>query len=383
MAPAGLADVELARSRACVASLGRLEELNRVLDPYARRMERLRALGRAVSLEDIGEAGTLTPTDSVENAVAQWFAADSVLAARWVAERADALQEERAAARAAILEVVRGAMQEVGAEAQAQMGDAAQVEADARPCEGAILVRSAVVEACGDATSSVCQAAANTEQSARYRFVEAPGDLWDVSDFRPWTQPEPLQLTPQGALIGGRTAARARRGNTVFTVALAPLIRNRSELSEEEAVEFQANLDSLGFTFQHPTLVMAPAIEVQANVPPPIGGETHVLIHFGDLTGDDVIWSTEVGNGGLIQAVFPAAASDMARMQAGEVVSLTAVRVPEGDAAEADAVYTVPLLTVNQAQFVGSLLQYMAGGGLSDDLARLVPPSEGTGSPGR
>ena len=381
--PPGLAEVELARSRACVGSLGRLAELNALLEPYALRMERLRVLGGAVSLENVAEAAPLSAADSVEAAVARWFVADSVLAARFVAEGNEAIQDERAQARTAILDQVRQAMQAVGAEARGQLGDAAAVEAAAQPCEGAILVRSAVVEACAGSTTELCGAAAATEPVAPYRFVDKPEDLWDVEDYRPWSVPEHLQDTTQGALVGARTATQARRGNVIVAVALAPLIRNRTELGEPEIGEFEANLDSLGFTFEHPLFVMSPAIEVQVRVPAPIGGETHLLLHFGDLTGDDVIWSVEAGTGGLLQAVFPASAANLARLRAGETVSLTAVRVPEGENPEAEPVYSVSLLPAGQTQNVEALLQYMASGGLSRDLAALVPPQPGAGSPGR
>jgi hypothetical protein len=381
--PAGLAAVELARSRSCVATLNRMEELDRVLAPYAARMEHIRALGRAVSLEDIAEAGSLDPAQPLDAAVSGWFVQDSTLAARWVTERTDALQEERAQARTAMLEQVRLALQSVGGEAQAQLGDAAEVEAAALPCEGAILVRPVVVDACVGLTSALCAAASVAEPQEGFRFVDAPEDLWNVSDYRPWSQPGPLQATPQGALTGGRTSSRARRGNMVVSLGVVPLIRNRSELSPEEITDFEANLDSLGFTFDHPRFVLAPALEVQANVPAAIGGETHVLLHFGDLSGDDVIWSSEVGDGGVLQALFPASSVDLARLSAGEVVSLTAVRVPEAEGEAADPVYTVPLLTVSQAQYVSALIEYMANGDLGRDLAALVPPTSGAGSSGR
>lgn len=383
--PAGIAAVEGARSRACVPALNRLEALNRELEPYAARLERMRALGRAVSLEDRAEAGTLVAGDSLELAVAEWFAQDSTLAARWVAEGDSTLQDARAAARTAILGRITATMQAVGTEAQGRLGDAAQIESAAAPCEGAVLVRPAVLEACAGETSELCQAAAATEQTGPFRFVDAAEDLWDISDFRPWSQAGPLQVTPQGALVGGRTGAQARRGNLLLAVGIGPLIRNRSELSEEEVATFQANLDSLGFTFDHPAVVMAPAWEITASVSAPMDGETHVIVHFGDLSGDDVIWSTEVGEGGLLQAVVPASGADLARLQAGEVVSLTAVRVPEapeGETPEADAVYTLAVLQVGQAQQVAALIQYMAGGGMSQDLAALLPPPGG-GAPAR
>ncbi|MDP2959716.1 MAG: hypothetical protein Q8N53_25150, partial [Longimicrobiales bacterium] len=94
--PPGLAEVELARSRACVGSLGRLAELNAILQPYAIRMERLRVLGGAVSLEDVAQAAPLSAVDSMEVAVARWFVADSVSAARYVAEGNETIQGARA-----------------------------------------------------------------------------------------------------------------------------------------------------------------------------------------------------------------------------------------------------------------------------------------------
>jgi len=72
------------------------------------------------------------------------------------------------------------------------------------------------------------------------------------------------------------------------------------------------------------------------------------------------------------------------RLQAGELVSLTAVRVPEGENPIAEPIYTVPLLQVGQTQSVTALLQYMAGGGLGRDLAAIAPPPQaGAGPSGR
>lgn len=380
--PAGLAEVELARSSSCVAALARLADLDSIARPYALRMERLRALGRAVSLEDRAEAGALGAADSLEAAVDRWFVADSALAARYVAERTEATQEERTKARNATLDAIRAAMQATATEAESKLVDAQAAEEAAQPCDGSIFVRSAVLEACAGRGSELCRAAADTAARGAYRFVDKPTDIWDVEDYRPWTAPGPLQGTPEGALVGARTAAQARRGNVVLGVALAPLLRNRAELDSAQIAEFEANMDSLGFTFEHPTIVMAPAIEIQASVPAPIGGETHVLVHFGDLSGDDVVWNSEVGKGGLLRATFPASRRDLARLEAGDPLSLTAVRLPPGENPTAEPVYTVPLLQVGQSQSVGALLQYMRDGGLARDLAALVPPQP-PGAPGR
>jgi hypothetical protein len=214
--------------------------------------------------------------------------------------------------------------------------------------------------------------------------VNDANDLWDVEDYRPWTTPEPLQAISGGGMTGARTAAQARRGNVVVGVALAPMLRTREELDSAGVAQLDANLDSLGYIFDHPDFVMSPVIELQASVPPPLDGETHVLLHFGDLSGDDVIWSSGVGNGGLVQQTILASRSVLERLQAGELVSLTAVRVPEGENATALPVYTVPLLQVGQAQNVTALLQYMAGGALGRDLAAIAPPTQpGAGATGR
>jgi hypothetical protein len=374
-----MAAVELARSRTCVGSLARLASLNATLEPIALRLERLNVLGRAVSLEKAEDAQPFDRSDPLEEAVAQWFVADSTLAVRYLASSDSSLVEERSAARNVILDRIRQAIQEVAAEGQERAREGAPIQAEAQPCEGAILVRSAVLEACAATPSPVCDAAAAQEGEGSGGFVESPEALWDIEQYRPWTQPTPLQPGPNGGLIGARTSARARRGNIVFSLSLAPLFRQRSELSEEEVAEFRANLDSLGYTFDHPLFVMAPGLEVQAQLPPPLGGETHYVLHFGDLSGDDVIWNMEAGTPGRVQAFFPARARDLTRLEAGEPVSLTALRVlsEENTETNAEAVYSLTLLQVAQSTNVAVLLQHMASGELSRDLAALVPPGGG------
>ncbi|MBE0618059.1 MAG: hypothetical protein IH608_09065 [Proteobacteria bacterium] len=382
--PPAFADVELARSRACVGALRRIEELDAVLQPYAVRMERLRALGRAVTLEDRGEAGALSEADSVEAAVARWFVADSILAVRYIAEKVESIQIERTEARTAMVDRIRTEMDAVTTEAQGHIGDGDALDAAAQPCDGAIFVRSAVLEACAGSGTRLCRAAADTVPRDGFRFVNDAADLWDVEEYRPWSTAERLQVGADGSLTGARIVTQARRGNAVLGLALAPLLRGREEIDSAQAAELEANLDSLGYIFDHPGFVMSPVIELQANVPPPVGGETHLLLHFGDLSGEDVIWTSEVGAGGLIQASILGSRSDLERLQSGELVSLTAVRVPEGEDPVVEPVYTVPLLQIGQTQSVTALLQYMAGGGLGRDLAAIVPPPQpGTGPSGR
>jgi hypothetical protein len=163
----------------------------------------------------------------------------------------------------------------------------------------------------------------------------------------------------------------------VIAVSLAPLIQERSALAAEEVARFQANLDSLGFTFDHPRFVMAPGFEIQATLPAPLGDETHYVLHFGDLTGEDVIWSMEAGAGNLVQVTQIATAAQLARLKAGEAVSLTALRIPPQEGSTAEPVFSVPLLAVGQESNVTGLLEYMSGGGLNRDLKALVPPGAG------
>ena len=377
--PSGLVAVESARSRACVESLNRLGELDATLDPYVRRLDRLNALGMAVSLENATEATPFDRADSLEDAVARWFSADSALAVRYMENPQDALREERSQARAAMLDRIRTTMQEVSREAQEKAEAGADIEAAARPCLGAVLVRSVVLQACGNAETLVCNAARSNEPQGQIRFVDEPGDIWDVEEYGPWSQPGPIRLTEDGELLGARTSARVRRGNVALQLSVAPLILLREELEEEQVADYLANLDSLGFTFDHPLLVMAPAIEIQANLPPPLGGETHYVLHFGDLSGDDVLWSAEAGTGGMIQALLPASATDLARLREAEQVSLSALRIPEEEGGEADLVFTMALLQINQDANVGNLLAYLSGGGLNNDLKAIIPPQAGEG----
>jgi hypothetical protein len=377
--PPGLVEVESARSKSCVESLNRLAELDVALAPYVRRLDRMNVLGVAVSLENPEEAAPFDRTDPLEDAVARWFSADSALAVQYVENPQDALREERSQARAAMLDRIRTVMQEVSREAQEQAGPGAEIEEAARPCLGAVLVRSVVLEACGDTATPVCEAARSTEPQGQIRFVEDPQDIWNVEEFGPWTQPGPIRLTEDGELLGARTTARVRRGNVALQMSLAPLILLREELEEEQIADYLANLDSLGFTFDHPRLVMAPAIEIHANLPPPLGGETHYVLHFGDLSGDDVIWSADAGPGGIIQALFPASRADLARLREAEQVSLSALRIPEEEGGEADLVFTMALLQINQDANVGNLLAYLSGGGLNNDLKAIVPPDTGEG----
>jgi hypothetical protein len=328
-------------------------------------------------MEKASDAAPFDAADSLEAEVARWFAEDSARAVQYVAEPDSALAEQRRTARNAMLDRLRQFIQELSAEAEGKSREGASVREEARPCLGAILVKPVVLEECGADVSPLCQAAREEGPQPVYRFVDDPVDIWNVEQFGPWTTPGPIARAPDGRLSGARTGAQARRGNVVFTVTLAPLLRGRSELSEEEIGEFQANLDSLGFTFDHPEVLMAPAIEFQANLPQPLGGEDLYVLHFGDLSGDDVIWTVDADSGGLVQALFPVDGATLNRLREGELVSLTAIRTPVEEGGMAEAVFTLSLLQVGQQPNVGTLLEYMSTGALSRDLLTVLPPGTG------
>lgn len=372
--PRDLVQVENTRSRTCVGNMAGLAELEARMQPYFQRVDRLNALGRAVSLENRGEVEPFNDADTLEAEVAAWFSADSALAVRYIAQPDSAIAQERDQARNALLDRLRQAIQDVSVEAQGIAEEGAPIEEAAQPCMGAIFVRSAVLEECATASSPLCEAAAADSARSGFMFVDNPEEVWDLEQYGPWSAAGPIQLAPNGGLVGARTGARARKGNVFFTVTVVPLLRNRSELNEDEIAEFEANLDSLGISFEHPQVVMAPALEVQLNLPPPLGGEDVYLLHFGDLSGDDLIWSMDAEAGGLVQALFPANRAVLDRLRAGEVVSLTAVRAPEEEGGEGQAVFTVSLLQVGQATYVDALLQYMSDGTFGRDLLGLLPP---------
>ncbi len=375
--PPGLTDVENARSRACVPALRQLAQLNAVLEPFARRADRLRVINRSIALEDTTVAAPFDLTDATEAAAHEWFMADMERARRFVEARDDAIQAERAAAKEEIRGRLFAEMDSLRAGADSRMAEAEGVEQAAQPCEGAVFVRPTVLEACAADGGPLCDAARASATPGPFRFVDAADDLWDIEELRPWSEAGPLRAGPDGSILGGRTATMARLGNIVVTVGLGTIIRDRTALPEAEVAAFDANVDTLGIQFSHAKLVMAPAIELQASVPAAIGGETHYLLHFGDLTGDDdVVWSAPVGTGGLVRAAFPAKGQDLQRLAEGNPISFTAVRVPEGEeGTAAEPVYSLTLTAVNQAPQVTGLLGYILGGGLSRDLALLVPPT--------
>jgi hypothetical protein len=382
--PANLAQQEVERSRQCVPVLNRLAELDQQLAPLSERAERIRALDGAVGLEDRLRAEPFADNDPIERQVREWFDADAALAERYLESGDEAIQEERQLARENIREVLRDEFVRVNEAAQEVFAGENDIEARFLPCDGAVFIRSAVLEECGDAASPLCDEARRSAadpttleggQNGHFQFVDDPDHLWDLEHIRPWTPPSVLRPTPDG-LAGARTAALTRRGNLTFIFSLEPLIRQRSSLGEEEARDFDAHLAGMGFEFDHPDFVMVPALGVDVDVRGPLGTENAYVLHFGDLSDpeDQIIWSREVGVGGPVQEILAVDWEVLERLAAGEEVSFTAVRLPTSETDEGEAVFSLPVPTVNQVDAVSTLLQYMGEGQLSEHLNYFFPP---------
>ena len=376
--PPALGEVENTRSRVCVGALDRLGDLNMRLEPLGRRAAHLRILNQAIALEDSTQAVPFAAGDSVDAAVRAWFRADQAMGLEFAETKDSTLATKREEAKTAIRKLLQESMDSLRTTADSESADADEIQSAAMPCQGAVLVRPTVLEECR-ATSSdaqVCAAAADTAQSGLFRFVDKAEDLWDIQELRPWSDPGPLQVGQNGSLVGARTAARSRLGNVVIAVALAPLIRERAQVDSAQAAEFDANLDSLGITFDVPRFVMAPALEVQANLPAPLGGETHYLLHFGEPDAPEIVWSIPADSGGVVQAVVPLSGANLNKLQAGEPLSLTAVRMEgppvEGQPPQAQFVYTLGLIQVGESRATTALLDYMAHGRLAEDLKRIT-----------
>jgi hypothetical protein len=372
-APSGLAALETARSKSCVSVLNRLDVLNQSLQPLGLRSERLRAIARAIALEDRTVVDSLQVADPTEAAVRAWFERDGALAQRFVETRDSTVLAERGTGREAIKATVGKAIADVQAEAQAVIDASGDLTSEANPCDGAILVRPAVLEACATEEGAVCDAA-RSEAQGPYRFVESANDLWDVQELRPWTEPGPLQVAQNGQLIGARTIAFARQGNVVVTVALAPLIQQRDQLGPEEVQQFEMVLDSLGFDFDHPDLVFVPSLAIRATIPEPLAGETLYLLHFGPADSAQIVFTAKAGTGSPIEAPVVLNVRQLQRLVSGEVLNFTALR--EIDAGNAEALYTIALTPVAQATQTRALLGYMSKQ-LGEDLKRLIPPTGG------
>jgi hypothetical protein len=267
--------------------------------------------------------------------------------------------------------------------------DAVQAEADvileatgdlrdqAPRCEGAVLVRSAVLETCGASSSEVCATARDTTaRAAPYRFVESGEALWGIQELRAWTAPTPFQLAG-GQLGGGRTLGVTRTGNLIVTLGFGPLLQPRSALQPEPSEARLALGDTRGFGGAHPDVVYVPALTLHATLPDALDEESSYLLHFGTPEEADMIWSASAGTGANVEAIVPLAPSHLVRLASGDPLTLTAVR--DTEPGEADALYAIELTSINQATAVQALVGYMAGQ-LAADLERLIPP-DSAGAP--
>lgn len=373
--PENLAALEADRTRMCVPALARLAELDARLQPLAERSNRILELARAVAMEDSVAVSPLDEGDPLEAAVGEWFRADMALALRFLESGDEAIQEERSQGKAALRSRLEEAFGEANAGAQEILASGEGLGPEELDCQGAFLIRSVVLEVCATTPSPVCAEARNEAEQQVFRFVDAPEDLWDMEQLIPWSDPTPIFPTPDGQLGGARTGALTRRGNLALSVALEPMIRDREGLGAEETTRYDDNLQALGFTFEHPSLVMAPVLLVELDLPGRLGNETLYLVHFGDLSDppSQVLSTFEAGGEGPLQAILPAPREVLDRLAAGEELSVTAVHLPEDQTQEGSVIFTLGATSVGQARAVSTLVSYMSDGRLSQDLGQIVP----------
>ena len=333
--PAGIAEIELERSRLCVPVLTQLDELNLQLQPLGIRTERLRQIAAAISIEDRTVMDSLNVNDPTEAAVRDWFLSDGRLAQSFLDTNEQTIQQQRAVDRELIKGTVHPTLEGIQSEAQGIIEDAGDFGPEASSCEGAVLIRSAVIEACGSEQNLICDAAKPANSDGAYRFVDSPEDLWDVQEFRPWTSPGPLQLAPDGQLDGASTVAFARQGNVAFSVAFRPDIRPRADMAPENIQTFQTLLDSIGFEFNHPELIYAPALTIRATLPEPLAGEDRYAIHFGAIEAGDIIWEGASGTGAPIEISILLTPIHIVKLTQGESLELTAIRSLDDSSDEA------------------------------------------------
>tara|TARA_B110000014_G_C20074276_1_gene560608 strand:+ start:196 stop:1470 length:1275 start_codon:yes stop_codon:yes gene_type:complete len=371
--PAGIAEIELERSRVCVPVLSQLDALNLQLQPLGIRTERLRQIAAAIAIEDRTVMDSLNVNDPTESAVRDWFLSDGRLAQSFLDTNQQTILQQRTVDRELIKGTVQATLEGIQSEAQGIIEEAGDFGAEASSCEGAILIRSAVIEACGSEQNLICDAAKPANSDGAYRFVDSPEDLWDVQEFRPWTSPGPLQLAPDGQLDGASTVAFARQGNVAFSVAFQPDIRPRADMAPENIQTFQTLLDSIGFEFNHPELIYAPALTIRATLPEPLAGEDRYAIHFGAIEGGDVIWEGPSGTGDPVEISILLTPIHIVKLTQGESLELTAIRSLDDGSDE--ALFGLALTPVNQVAATQSLLAYMATQ-MPQDLNILVPPGD-------
>lgn len=369
-APPGLARLELERSRNCVATLAEITTMNAALEPILVRGQRLRALSDAIALEDRSVAEPFDEARPADVRVREWFRSDAALAQRYVANRDSNVLAERTAGRETIKAFIAQTITTAQNEANAILETNQDLIARAGPCDGAVFVRSAVLEACQAGGGTICEQAALPAGEARdFRFVDTPESVWDLRELRPWTSPAPIRAGASGQLDGGRTIGYARVGNSVVSVAFTPLLRNKADLTPEQLARFQAVNDSLGLRFEHPVLAFTPAFGLRVALPQPLAEETRYVVHFDDPMAPDVVWAGAAGLGRPIEATQPLRTQHVGRFQAGHTLSLTAMAGPDGNV----PAYTITLSNVNQAQAARVLLNYMTSQ-LGTDLNAIIQP---------
>ena len=172
------------------------------------------------------------------------------------------------------------------------------------------------------------------------------------------------------------TGAVERRGNLRLSLTVKLTFQDRSKMTPEQIAAIQTDLDSIGFTFNHPAIVISPALAFEFRFAEPLAGENFYFLHFGDLSQPtrDVIWSGPAQVRGPLQVLTPAKKSVLDRLAAGEIVSLTAARFADATSRQADAVYSLELTSARQASSVSALLSYITGAQLGEDFTALVPP---------
>ena len=368
--PSGYAAFEAARSRSCVTTFAELDRLDATLDPLAQRSRRLLGIAEAISIEDRSVVTWLNPLEPTESAVRDWFVTDSVLAERFVTSRDTTLQQARGRGREVIKKAVTDALTSIQQQADSTLAENQELMARAAPCDGAILVRPVVIEACATEEARVCTeaAAAPAAEDTRFRFVDSPEEVWEHQELRPWTTPGPLRMGPSG-LDGARTVGYARIGNVVLTTALAPLIREGASVTPAERVRYDQTNQALGLALDHPDLVFTPALAMRAALPEPVSGEERYLLHFGSPEEPEVLWTGEAGTGVPLEASLPLQPAQVLRLRAGDPLALTAVR---GGGNE--PVFSIALSEMNQGAAVQALLAYL-GSTFPADVKRLVPPA--------
>lgn len=368
--PSKLVEIETERSRTCVSTLRQIAVLDRVLAPVVIRSTRLREIAEAVALEDRSTVEPFSSSDETETLVQNWFTTDAALAQRYVISEDSGVLAERQAGRETIKAVIAETLTTMQQHADSVLSANTALIQDAGPCDGAIFVRGAVLDACENASGPICdQAALPAGEATNFRFVDTGDSVWEIQETRPWTVPAPLQPTADGQLGGGRTIGYARVGNVAVSLSFSPFFRERDQASVSELAQYDAVNDSLGIAIDHPTIAVAPAFGLRAALNEPLGTETRYVLHFGDINAADILWSGPAGSGTPLEATIPLGAAHVVRFRAGDPVMLTAVGGANGNEPE----YSIMIGSVNQTPAATVLLNYMAAQ-MADDLSRYAQP---------